>query len=88
MVRQKGQRTMHGFARLKLVGTPALDGLSESFVDDAPKSLPFPSCMRDLNRGSRDHGALDALERVTFNFEQLRNELATTHGSHEGPRAA
>jgi hypothetical protein len=25
---------------------------------------------------------------VTFNFEQLRNELATNHGSHEGPRAA
>ncbi len=88
----KGLRTMHGFARLKLVGTNSTDGLADRCIDDAPTSLPFPSCMRDLpvHAGSASHcsDALEALDRVTFNFERLCKELSQDHGPYEGPRAA
>jgi len=57
-----------------------------------PQPLPFPSCVRDLHRRNRGHGALDALDRVSFSLERLRRELGQTgcdgHTDDTGPRAA
>lgn len=82
---------MHGFARLRLVGTAPLDGVEESITDDLPGPLLFPTCVRDLPVGS--HGgcaaaqAILALERVDLSFDKLRARLEETRGG-EGPRAA
>lgn len=88
---------MHGFARLRLVGTLPIDGVEECSFDDAPKPLPFPACVRDLPVGGRGGAesnmfdALGALEQVSLSFEKLRQELDGNHTpnpSHGGPRAA
>lgn len=87
---------MHGFARLKLVGTAPIDGAEECAMDDVPGPLPFPTCVRDLPIGS--HGgcaaaqAILALERVDLSFEHFRAHLEsaaeTPELGGEGPRAA
>ena len=51
---------VHGFARLRLVGTTPIDGIEECPKDDFPKPLPFPTCVRNLPRGGHGHPALDA----------------------------
>jgi hypothetical protein len=79
---------MQGFAGLRLVGTSPIGGIEECSFDDAPRPLPFPTCVRDLPRGSRSHDALDALERASFCLEKVRLALATTNADHDGPRAA
>jgi len=82
---------MHGTARLRLVGTPPLDGMEECPNDDFPKPLPFPSCVRDLPRRASGHSkagqdALAALERMNFSFNALR--AALEDDGADGPRAA
>lgn len=90
----KGQTVMHGIARLRLVGTPPIESIEECSVDDAPKSLPFPTCFRELPVGGRRRSSDDvlaALERVTISFERMRRELDDPSGDpsgHDGPRAA
>jgi hypothetical protein len=83
--------TMHGFARLRLVGTLPIDGVEECSIDDVPGPLPFPTCVRELPIGS--HGgcaaaqAILALDRVNLSIENLRAEYEASHGD-EGPKAA
>ena len=83
--------TMHGFARLRLVGTLPVDGVEECSTDDVPGPLPFPTCVRELPIGS--HGgcaaaqAILALDRVNLSIDRLREQLEAAHGD-EGPRAA
>lgn len=90
----KGHKVMHGIARLRLVGTPPIEGIEECSFDDAPKSLPFPTCFRELPVGGRRRSSDDvlaALERVTISFERMRKELDDPSGHDgrpEGPRAA
>lgn len=90
----KGQTVMHGIARLRLVGTPPIEGIEECSFDDAPKSLPFPTCFRELPVGGRRRSGEDvlaALERVTISFDRMRRELDDLSGDpsgHDGPRAA
>lgn len=82
---------MHGIARLRLVGTQPLDGMEECQQDDFPKPLPFPSCVRSLPRRSSGHGALEALDRVSYSLDRLRRELETNDrhdGPDDSPRAA
>lgn len=82
---------MHGFARLRLVGTAPIDGVEDCATEDVPGPLPFPTCIRDLPIGS--HGgcaasqAILALERADLSLDKLRAELNGAHGE-EGPRAA
>jgi hypothetical protein len=82
---------MHGFARLKLVGTAPIDGVDRSEQDDVPSPLPFPTCMRELPIGT--HGgcaaaqAILALDRVEMSLEKLRAKLAL-ESREEGPHAA
>ena len=83
--------TMHGFARLRLVGTAPIDGVDDCVADDVPGPLPFPTCVRDLPIGS--HGgcaaaqAILALEQVDLSLDKLRAQLESSH-EEEGPRAA
>ncbi|MEY3143751.1 MAG: hypothetical protein RLY21_2244 [Planctomycetota bacterium] len=83
--------TMHGFARLRLVGTLPVDGIEECSADDVPGPLPFPTCVRELPIGG--HGgcaaaqAILALDRVNLSIERLREQMDAAHGD-EGPRAA
>lgn len=94
----KGHKAMHGIARLRLVGTLPIEGIEECSVDDAPKSLPFPTCFRELPVGGRRRSSDDvlaALERVTISFERMRRELDDVSGDPsgqdgrpQGPRAA
>jgi len=90
----KGHNVMHGIARLRLVGTLPIEGIEECSVDDAPKSLPFPTCFRELPVGGRRRSSDDvlaALERVTISFERMRRELDDPSGQDgrpQGPRAA
>jgi hypothetical protein len=90
----KGHKVMHGIARLRLVGTLPIEGIEECSVDDAPKSLPFPTCFRELPVGGRRRSSDDvlaALERVTISFERMRRELDDPSGQDgrpQGPRAA
>jgi hypothetical protein len=83
---------MHGFARLRLVGSSPIVGVEECSFDDAPKPLPFPTCFRELPVGGRRRvtdDALAALDRVTLSFERLSRELRDdTQPGHDGPRAA
>ena len=79
---------MHGYARLRLVGNQPFEGMEECPNDDLPQPLPFPTCVRDFNRRSRGHAALDALDRVTFSLDTLRRELEQTASDNDGPRAA
>ncbi|MFM7260892.1 MAG: hypothetical protein ACKO3W_09855 [bacterium] len=83
---------MHGFARLRLVGSSPIGDVEECSFDDAPKPLPFPNCFRELPVGGRRRvtdDALAALDCVTLSFERLRRELDdNTHSGHDGPRAA
>lgn len=83
--------TMHGFARLRLVGTAPIDGVDDCAADDLPGPLPFPTCIRELPVGS--HGgcaaaqAILALEQVDLSLDKLRAQLEGSH-EEEGPRAA
>ena len=84
---------MHGFARLRLVGSSPIGDVEECSFDDAPKPLPFPTCFRDLPVGGRRRSsddALAALDRVTLSFERLRRDLGNddTNPGQDGPRAA
>lgn len=79
---------VHGFARLRLVGTTPIDGMEECPKDDLPQPLPFPSCVRDFSRRSRGNAALDALDRVNFSLDKLRRELEQDSRNDDGPRAA
>jgi hypothetical protein len=82
---------MHGFARLRLVGTTPIDGVEECSMDDVPGPLPFPTCVRDLPIGS--HGgcaaaqAILALDRVELSLVKLRAQMAAK-APGDGPRAA
>ncbi|MCE2882459.1 MAG: hypothetical protein LW636_08900 [Planctomycetaceae bacterium] len=80
---------MHGFARLRLVGTKPIDGIEECLTDDVPQPLPFPTCVRNLP-SPKGHSALDALEHLSFSFEKLKRDLdaLATDGLDDGPRAA
>lgn len=83
--------TMHGFARLRLVGTLPVDGVEECSADEVPGPLPFPACVRELPIGS--HGgcaaaqAILALDRVNLSIDKLRAQLEAARGD-EGPKAA
>ena len=83
---------VHGFARLRLVGTKTIDGIEECPKDDFPKPLPFPTCVRDLPRGGRAHEALDAMDHVEFSLAKLRAALDAVQQASgndgNGPRAA
>jgi hypothetical protein len=82
---------MHGYARLRLVGTLPVDGVEECSTDEFPGPLPFPTCVRELPIGS--HGgcaaaqAILALDRVNLSIDKLRERLQAAHGD-EGPKAA
>ena len=82
---------MHGFARFRLVGTAPVDGVDECGTEDLPESLPFPTCVRDFPTGGRGAcagaRAMDALTRVNFSIEKLRDALESSQ-DEEGPRAA
>jgi len=82
---------VHGIARLRLVGTQPLDGIEECQQDDFPKPLPFPSCVRNLPRRASGHGAMEALDRVSYSLDRLRRELENDDrhgGPDDTPRAA
>jgi len=95
---------MHGHARLRLVGTPPLDGMEECPTDDFPQPLPFPSCVRDLPRRASGRGAAagrgsaagrsaagqDALDALDrMSLAFARLRDAATDGRDgDGPRAA
>ena len=82
---------MHGFARLRLVGTMPLDGAPEECsTDDSPKPLPFPSCAGALKSGHATLDALDAMDTVSLSFEKLARALEDLGRADdgEGPRAA
>lgn len=92
---------VHGFARLRLVGTSPIDGttvdgMEECRKDDFPQPLPFPTCVRTLPRSSAGNAAFAALDRMTLSFERLRAELESEKdrqdgsgpGNDHGPRAA
>jgi len=79
---------MHGFARLRLVGTAAIDGIEECRTDDRPGPIPFPTCVRDLPVRCSGAAALDALDRVSLSFEKLRAEIERQDDGYDGPRAA
>ncbi len=82
---------MHGFGRFRLVGTAPVDGVEECGTDDLPEPLPFPTCVRDFPTGGRGAcagaRAMEALTRVNFSIERLRDALESSH-DEEGPRAA
>lgn len=79
---------MHGFARLRLVGTAGIDGIEECRKDDVPGPLPFPTCVRSLPvRCGSATAALEALERVSLSFEKLRAEIERDDDD-DAPRAA
>jgi hypothetical protein len=69
---------VHGYARLKLVGTPPIDGIEECPKDEYPKSLPFPTCVQTLL----------ALDNACFSLAKLRAALDETCAHDDGPRAA
>ena len=83
---------VHGFARLRLVGTTPIDGIEECPKDDFPKPLPFPTCVRNLPRGGHGHPALDAMDHVEFSLAKLRAALdavgKAAGDDGNGPRAA
>ena len=82
---------MHGYARLRLVGTAPIDGVDECAMDEVPGPLPFPTCFRELPVGG--HGgcaaaqAIHALDCVNLSIDKLRAQLEAAH-EEEGPRAA
>lgn len=80
---------MHGFARLRLVGTSPIDGatvdgMEECRKDDFPQPLPFPTCVRTLPRHSTGNAALAALDRMTLSFDRLRAELESEQDRQDG----
>ncbi|MFM7051389.1 MAG: hypothetical protein ACKOYN_04540 [Planctomycetota bacterium] len=80
---------MHGFARLRLVGTKPIDGIEECQTDDVPQPIPFPTCVRNMPSPRGGH-ALDALEQVVLSFSKLKQDLVALadDGDDDRPRAA
>lgn len=79
---------VHGYARLKLVGTPPIDGIEECPKDEYPKSLPFPTCVQTLPHRDRSLDPLMALDNACFSLAKLRAALDESCAHDDGPRAA